>query len=1086
MLKTLHQLWATPTLIRRIGPWALQLTYLLACLILVLCFANSSRADFLNNSTKEIHARFTTQAEFGVGLKLNVVKLFSCFEQDPNLIAGTEALQAGQKLDAENTREAHLKAIEKYAEAARIFHTSKIRLGEAVALMATATSYSSLNLWTKALDYAKQALPLIDSEETDPTILATTLNIIGAAYSSTGEQQKALEYFNRALPLALRENNPAVVAPTLTGMGTAYAYLGERQKAAEYFDKSLTLFRNANDPSGEATTLTASAALYHKLGEPKKALDLFNQALPLMRKTQNPAGEANALSGIGGIYSSLGDKQKAIDFYKQALAVISQLGSTSTEATALNNLGEVYSDLGDKVTALDYFNRSLKISRDIEGAKGGADSLNNIGALYVSTSEYQKALDSYFKALATAEADNDISAKASILDNIGVVYLYLQENRKALGYFLQALPVFQYIGDRQSEASTVNLIGTVYESIGEKQNALDSYNRALSLGRAVQDPSVEANALSHIGQLNAASGQNLIALENYNQVLSLMRSAGKRDDQPTVLHNIGSLYQSSKDYGKALEFYKDALSLQQAQQNRQGQVSTLANIGSVYEEQQKLDTALDYFRQAIEIQEKIRTEARLEEFKIKLSERSLNVYFDPILLNMRLGRFAEAFDLSEKARARAFLDQIGNSRLDIRKGADDQLVKKDQMLRAELGSLERQLNTERAKSKVLSDPQAIELLEKRLLTKRVEYEDFLTDLKIRNPEYASIFSVDSLNLAGVQKLLEPETTLVSYLVTLNSTLAFVITRDSFKAISIPIKGDDISKQIIQFRGFANLDDPYPQSLKELYRILIAPIEPFVKTRRVGIVSHNVLHYLPFSALLKGQRYFGDDHEIFYLPSASVLAFMQTKRKPAGESLLALAQGQSEGLPFLQYAGKSAQEVASLYRTEALVDTAATETAFRDRVTRSSIVFVAAHGKLNTVTPLFSRIFLAADESNDGLLEVHEIYGLDLKNVNLVVLSGCETELGERSQGDDIIGLNRAFMYAGTSTVVASLWSVKEVQTGELMGSFFKSLKQGLSKSEALQRAQQEIRTKYPHPYYWAAFVLTGDPGTPRINSAFLQ
>jgi CHAT domain-containing protein len=99
-----------------------------------------------------------------------------------------------------------------------------------------------------------------------------------------------------------------------------------------------------------------------------------------------------------------------------------------------------------------------------------------------------------------------------------------------------------------------------------------------------------------------------------------------------------------------------------------------------------------------------------------------------------------------------------------------------------------------------------------------------------------------------------------------------------------------------------------------------------------------------------------------------------------------------------------------------------------------------------------------------------------------VLSACDTQLGKLSKGDDLVGLNRAFIYAGTPTVVASLWSVDDESTSLLMRSFYTHLKQGMSKAKALQAAQAETRKKYPHPYYWAGFVLTGDPGRSETSS----
>ena len=109
------------------------------------------------------------------------------------------------------------------------------------------------------------------------------------------------------------------------------------------------------------------------------------------------------------------------------------------------------------------------------------------------------------------------------------------------------------------------------------------------------------------------------------------------------------------------------------------------------------------------------------------------------------------------------------------------------------------------------------------------------------------------------------------------------------------------------------------------------------------------------------------------------------------------------------------------------------------------------------------------------MEVHEVYRLDLKKADLVVLSSCQTQLGKQSLGDDIVSLNRAFIYAGTPTVIASLWSVKEQPTAELMIAFFKNLKNGMSKAAALQAAQVQTRAKNPNPYFWAGFVLTGEP-----------
>ena len=297
----------------------------------------------------------------------------------------------------------------------------------------------------------------------------------------------------------------------------------------------------------------------------------------------------------------------------------------------------------------------------------------------------------------------------------------------------------------------------------------------------------------------------------------------------------------------------------------------------------------------------------------------------------------------------------------------------------------------------------------------------------------------------------------------------------------------LQNAITDFRGFASLTKDTPPSLTKLYNWLHRSHKAVSHHSCTGIVPNGVLHYLPFAALsADGKSYLSDDYVLFSLPSASTLPYVQSKEQDrekaqagktaANQTLLAMSEGEAQGLPALQNADKEAQAVASLYDVQALTGQSATEQAFRDKAGESYIIHVAAHGQLNTASPLFSRVVLAPSSNQDGSLEVHEVYELDLHSTDLVVLSACQTDLGAQSKGDDIVGLNRAFIYAGTPSVIASLWSVDDQATSMLMTSFYTHLKAGEGKAEALRSAQQETRGKYPNPYYWAAFVLSGSPG----------
>jgi CHAT domain-containing protein len=239
----------------------------------------------------------------------------------------------------------------------------------------------------------------------------------------------------------------------------------------------------------------------------------------------------------------------------------------------------------------------------------------------------------------------------------------------------------------------------------------------------------------------------------------------------------------------------------------------------------------------------------------------------------------------------------------------------------------------------------------------------------------------------------------------------------------------------------------------------------------------VLHYIPFHALmLSPDRYLIQEAPISYLSSASLMQF--TRQKTGTGTLAPLALGNPDlhdpSLD-LRYAEREVHAVADLL-PGALVFTRqhATKTKGRELAPQRTILHFATHAELDEEDPLGSALLLAPTASNDGRLDVQEIFGLEL-HASLVVLSACETSLGKRNPGDEIISLTRAFIYAGTPSVITTLWKVNDRASYELIQAFYRQLQNGRSKAEALRQAQLTTLQKYPHPYYWAAYQLTGEP-----------
>jgi len=503
---------------------------------------------------------------------------------------------------------------------------------------------------------------------------------------------------------------------------------------------------------------------------------------------------------------------------------------------------------------------------------------------------------------------------------------------------------------------------------------------------------------------------------------------------------------------------------------------TLYNIGAIREASNDLTGAWESYKEAISIVEKIGSQTVVEELRSQIASETVNLYKRAVLVLLRKGQQVEAFNLSERTRARSLLDLVGNSDIGSFESADPKLNEEWQKELKRLGTLQRSLREENSKPTASQNPEVIRSLSDQIAAGQFLYEELLNKVKRSNPEYASFREVDTADLTAVQALLDKQTTLVSYFVGIDKVVAFVISSNSFQAVVLPVTDVELKANLTAFAySFDNLSIQPTAVLRKLHGQLITPLERYLTTPVVGIIPHDVLHYVPFAALFDGQRYLIDKYTLFSLPSASLLRFIAQKRKPAGRDILSISMSQAEGLPILRFADPAARSVADLFGKQALTGAAATESAFRARAPESAILFVAAHGKLNIESPMFSELVMAADQDNDGMLEVHEIYGLKLKKTNLVVLSAYQTQLGNPSRRDDIVSLNRAFIYAGAPTVVASLWSVKEEQTGALMYSFLKHYREGMGKAAALQAAQREVRATSQHPYYWAAFVLTGDP-----------
>ena len=262
----------------------------------------------------------------------------------------------------------------------------------------------------------------------------------------------------------------------------------------------------------------------------------------------------------------------------------------------------------------------------------------------------------------------------------------------------------------------------------------------------------------------------------------------------------------------------------------------------------------------------------------------------------------------------------------------------------------------------------------------------------------------------------------------------------------------------------------------LYDLLVKPVEPYLKKLRIGVIPHGILHHIPFVALNHKRSFVIEEHEIFQLPSASILKFCRKKNKDVKGKVLAIGNPQLKdaGLD-IPFSEDEVKAIGRLYPgSKIFTKASASETNFKRNASPFEILHLACHGIFDAESPLDSALLLSPSPYDDGRLTASEIFNLNL-NSSLVTISACRSGLAKIRAGDEIMGLPRAFIYAGSPSIVASLWNVSDEATAILMENFYRNLKQK-HKAQALRDSQISLMkdARYSHPFFWAPFILVGD------------
>ncbi|MGH7354852.1 MAG: CHAT domain-containing protein [Candidatus Rokuibacteriota bacterium] len=481
--------------------------------------------------------------------------------------------------------------------------------------------------------------------------------------------------------------------------------------------------------------------------------------------------------------------------------------------------------------------------------------------------------------------------------------------------------------------------------------------------------------------------------------------------------------------------------------------------------------ALAHYDSALRLVEDLRAQLAGAGARGLFVENKQEVYNGAVRAALALGRDGDAFTYAERGRARAFLDMLGTRTVVSRAKAPPRAAEEAQVRTrlADAGA------ASSAAAVAGSGAEGLRGATERRDVAVGEYRAFVDGVRADDREQASLMTVEPVTLAEVQGLLPEDTTLLEYLVTESETVVWIVDRRGVRVLRLPVGRTVLIAEVRELRRAINdhaaLADVQDRA-RRLYDRVLAPVRPHVAGRRLLIAPHDVLHYVPYAALWTGGRWLVEEHALATVPSASTLRFLKDKGRAGAAGVLVVGNPDIGAEGALPFAEQEARVVAESYPgSTLLLRREATEARVKRASAGARLIHFATHAVLREDDPLASALLLAPGDGEDGRLEVREIFGLAL-DAELVVLSACETGLGRLSRGDELLGLQRAFVYAGTPAVVTTLWKVDDRASFRVMRLFHERLAAD-GATRALQAAQQQGLREFPHPFFWAAFGLTG-------------
>lgn len=966
--------------------------------------------------------------------------------------------------------------------------------------------------------------------------------------------QAAIPKLTQAARIFNRRQEQAKEAACYNLLGNAFDTLGDQKSAIDFYNKSLKIFELVNDTDSVALILNNLGWVWMRAGDFEQSLANYERGLEVAGKSGNLPRQALIFYNIGYTYGEGGNKNEAVKYYKLALDAAVKVKDESFQFQTISELGSLYLNYGDRREAFEYLSKAAQMPSELSNDEQKYTLYNNLGLASDGLGERQKAINYYEQSLTYLKNLNAPSFEATTVNNIGLVYLSLGNSQKALDNFEQAYKIVEKTAEYNLQATILNNIAYLYDRSGELDKAADYYNQAAVPVVKTKNLSLAAKILNNLSNIFIKLKETDEAFKTLNAGFPIAQTLQDYELQATMLNNYALSYLLLDNRTEAAKYYLQSLNISHTRGLRSLEATTLNNLMYNADSQNNRNLAVFYGKQSVNIYQSLRTDIKNfdKESQKSYLQTVSGAYRKLASILVDLGRLPEAQAILEMLKEEEYLEFVQRDEGEAKKLLGSvELSPQEAEAVARYDKISAEITTKAAEYEKLKRQRPANDEEKAALDKKkaelnadltAASQTFNLVLKQIETEFAKTKPAADITATmnenrGLQADLArwkiPNTVILSTIVD-EENYSVILTTPSVQVVGqTPIKAAELNKLVHDFRSAVQNPcacvDPRPLGEK-LYDVLLKPIAPQLAEleKQAGAKPltlvwslDGTLRYLPISALWNGKQYLAEK----YLN----VEFSLASRTRLGENPSAdwhglgvgvtQAHGDFAALPsvkdeLLNGAIHDDKTPGSkgIIPGRVFLDTQFTETTFAQELSSGEypLVHIASHFAFKPGNEKQSYLLLG-DGGELSLDKIRQSPDFKFNGVELLTLSACNTATGEAgADGKEFESFAVLAQQNGAMAVLATLWSVADESTQNLMSEFYRGRQENhLSKAEALRNAQlallngtlkasqtqtrrsdlagenadnpanlppftKDANKPFAHPFYWSPFVLIGN------------